>query len=40
MHAIEEILLELDRLDVHYAPRAGALPDAAWWEPIADPVVA
>ena len=39
-HAIEEILLELDRLDVHYAPRAGATPETAWWEPLADPVVA
>lgn len=40
MHAIEEILLELDRLDVYYAPRAGSPPDAAWWEPVADPIVA
>jgi hydrogenase maturation protease len=39
-HAIEEVLLELDRLDVHYAPRAGCSPEPAWWEPVADPVVA
>jgi hydrogenase maturation protease len=39
-HAIEEILLELDRLDVDYAHRAGSAPDAACWEPIVDPVIA
>ena len=39
-HAVEEVLLELDRLDVHYAPRAGTAPEPAWWEPLIDPVVA
>jgi hydrogenase maturation protease len=39
-HAIEEVLLELDRLDVHYSSRAGSNVGPAWWEPLSDPVVA
>jgi len=39
-HAVEEVLLELDRLDVDYAPRAASAASPAWWEPLADPVPA
>jgi hydrogenase maturation protease len=38
--AVEEVLLELDRLDVDYHPRAGSSVSPAWWEPIADPIPA
>ncbi len=36
--AVEDILLELDRLDVDYAPRAGLCVPSAWWEALADPI--
>lgn len=38
--AVEEVLLELDRLDVDYHVRAGASLSPAWWEPLTDPVPA
>ncbi len=38
LHAVEEVLLELDRLDADYAPRAGAAISSAWWEALSDPV--
>jgi hydrogenase maturation protease len=39
IHAVEEVLLELDRLDIEYQRRSPANASPAWWEPVSDPML-